>query len=166
MGDYFAHWLKIGERRGAKLPKIFFVNWFRKDQSGKFIWPGFGENSRVLKWISERLDGQADARETPIGLVPTKDSLDLSGIRLSDEAIETLLGVDLGVWAEEADLIPAHYERFGARLPQKLWDQYAALIERLGAARTGKREGAKLAAARGPNAPRATKKDADRPIAS
>src|SRR5690606_34348569 len=85
MGDYFAHWLKIGERKGAKLPQIYFVNWFRKDQNGKYIWPGFGDNARVLKWISERIDGKAEAQATPIGNVPTKTALDLSGLDISDE---------------------------------------------------------------------------------
>ncbi|MEZ6022714.1 MAG: phosphoenolpyruvate carboxykinase (GTP) [Hyphomonadaceae bacterium] len=158
MGDYFAHWLKVGEREGAKLPSIYFVNWFRKDQNGKFIWPGFGDNSRVLKWIAERLDGKAEAKETPIGRVPTKDALDVSGLNLSDAALDTLTSVDLDVWAEEADLIPGHYEKFGERLPQRLWDEYAALVERLGAAR-GK-PAMKAAAARAANAPRATAKEA------
>ena len=155
MGDYFAHWLKIGERKGAKLPKIFFVNWFRKDRDGKFIWPGFGENSRVLKWISERLDGQADAQETAIGFTPTKDALDLSGIKLSDDALDTLLGVDLDVWDEEAALVVPHYEKFGAKLPKRLWDEHKALLGRLADARAGK---LKVAAARGPNAPKITDK--------
>jgi phosphoenolpyruvate carboxykinase (GTP) len=153
MGDYFAHWLKRGERQNASLPKIFFVNWFRKDQSGKFVWPGFGDNSRVLKWICERLDNRADAKETPIGFVPAKGSLDVSGLDLSDEALDLLTSVDLDVWGEEADLIPGHYEKFGDRLPQQLWDEYAALIERLGAARSGKPM--KAAAARGVAQPRA-----------
>ncbi|HYD89545.1 MAG TPA: phosphoenolpyruvate carboxykinase (GTP) [Vitreimonas sp.] len=157
MGDYFAHWLKIGERKGAKLPKIYFVNWFRKDQNGKFIWPGFGDNARVLKWISERIDGTAEAKQTPIGAVPAKGALDVSGLDIAEESLELLTSVDLDVWAEEADLIPGHYEKFGDRLPQRLWDEYAALIERLGEARTGK-PAAKIAAARGPNAPRATAK--------
>ena len=138
MGDYFAHWLKIGDRKGAKLPKIYFVNWFRKDQKGKFIWPGFGENARVLKWISERIDGAAEARETPIGLVPTKDSLDLSGLSISDEALDTLTGVDLDVWDEEASLVAPHYEKFGDRLPKRLWDEHKALLARLKDARSGK----------------------------
>jgi phosphoenolpyruvate carboxykinase (GTP) len=135
MGDYFAHWLKIGECEGASLPRIFFVNWFRKDQDGRFIWPGFGENSRVLKWICERLDGAAEAVETPIGRVPTAAALDVSGLSLSPQALETLLSVDLDVWAEETSLIPEHYRKFGARLPQALWDQHAALVARLEAAR-------------------------------
>ena len=154
MGDYFAHWLKIGERKGAKLPKIYFVNWFRKDKDGKFIWPGFGDNSRVLKWICERLDGKAEAKQTPIGNVPAKGALDLSGLDISDDALELLTSVDLEVWAEEANLIPGHYEKFGERLPQRLWDEYAALIERLGDARGDKT--LKAAAARTAAAPRAT----------
>jgi phosphoenolpyruvate carboxykinase (GTP) len=161
MGDYFAHWLRIGERDGAKLPKIYFVNWFRKDQNGKFVWPGFGDNSRVLKWISDRLDGKVEAKETAIGYVPAKGTLDISGLKISDEAMDLLTTVDLDVWAEEANLIPGHYEKFGERLPQRLWDEYAALVERLGAARSGKP--IKAAAARGLNAPRQI---ADRPTAS
>ncbi|MEQ1817840.1 MAG: phosphoenolpyruvate carboxykinase (GTP) [Terricaulis sp.] len=161
MGDYFSHWLKVGERQGAQLPKIFFVNWFRKDQDGKFIWPGFGDNSRVLKWVSDRLDGVAEARETAIGLVPAKGAIDVSGLTISDEAMHTLTNVDLDVWGEEADLIPAHYEKFGDRLPQRLWDEYAALIERLGEARSGKPM--KAAAARAAASPRQV---SDRPTAS
>ncbi len=157
MGDYFAHWLKIGERKGAKLPGIFFVNWFRKDKDGKFIWPGFGDNARVLKWISERLDGAADAHETPIGLLPTKESLDLSGLQISDAALDQLLSVDLDVWAEEASLVKPHYEKFGDRLPAGLWQEHAELLERLEAAKAA--DGApmqKAAAAAGPKSSRAT----------
>jgi phosphoenolpyruvate carboxykinase (GTP) len=155
MGDYFAHWLKVGERAGAQLPRIYFVNWFRKDKDGKFIWPGFGDNARVLKWISERLDGVAEAKDTPIGRVPTKEALDVSGISIADEALDTLLGVDLDIWEEEASLIPAHYETFGDRLPQRLWEEQEALLDRLSAARPGR---PRLAAARGPNAPRVVAK--------
>ncbi len=151
MGDYFAHWLKVGERQGAKLPKIFFVNWFRKDQNGKFIWPGFGDNSRVLKWIAERLDGKAAALDTPIGRVPTKNALDTSGLNIADEALDLLLGVDLDVWDEEASLVTPHYEKFGDRLPQRLWDEHEALLARLADARSGK---VKIAAERGPASPR------------
>ncbi len=151
MGDYFAHWLKVGERQGAKLPKIFFVNWFRKDQNGKFIWPGFGDNARVLKWVSERLDGKAAANDTPIGRVPTAASLDTTGLSLSNDALDTLLGVDLDVWDEEASLVTPHYEKFGDRLPQRLWDEHEALLARLADARSGK---VKIAAERGPASPR------------
>jgi len=158
MGDYFAHWLRMGtSAEASKLPKIFFVNWFRKDQNGRFVWPGFGENSRVLKWVFERCDDAAEARDTVIGRVPTNTALDLGGLSVSADALNTLLSVDLDVWEEEAALIPAHYEMFGDRLPQQLWDEYAALIERLGSARGGKM---KIAAARGPVGARATAKPA------
>ncbi len=137
MGDYFAHWLKMGEGRDpAKLPRIFFVNWFRKDQDGRFVWPGFGDNARVLKWIAERIDGEAEALDTPVGRTPTRDGLDLDGLDLSDEALATLLDVDAEVWTEEAALIPDFYARFGDRLPQALWDQHAGLTNRLAAERT------------------------------
>ena len=96
------------------------------------MWPGFGDNARVLKWICERLDGKAGAQKTPIGLVPQDNALDLSGLTLTPKALETLLGVDLDVWAEEASLIPPHYSKFGDRLPQKLWDEHKALVQRLG----------------------------------
>ncbi|HYG26417.1 MAG TPA: phosphoenolpyruvate carboxykinase (GTP) [Caulobacteraceae bacterium] len=133
MGDYFGHWLSVGEKADpAKLPRIYFVNWFRKDENGKFVWPGFGENSRVLKWIVERLEGRADARPTPIGNLPTPASLDTAGLGLTDKQLELLLSVDAEVWKEEAALIPAFYEKFGDRLPQGLWDQFDALMERLG----------------------------------
>ena len=134
MGDYFAHWLRIGATASdpAKLPRIFFVNWFRKDTNGKFIWPGFGENSRVLKWIVGRLEGTAHANETAIGRVPAKSSLDVGGLGLSDDQLETLLSVNHDVWREEASLIPAFFERFGDHLPKELWDQHDALTRRLG----------------------------------
>jgi phosphoenolpyruvate carboxykinase (GTP) len=132
MADYFAHWLKIGQKSDAKLPKIFFVNWFRKDKNGKFIWPGFGENTRVLKWIVDRLEGTAAANDTAIGRVPTKSSIDISGLNLSDAQMDTLLGVDHDVWREEAGLIPPFFEKFGDRLPQALWDQHSQLVSRLG----------------------------------
>ncbi|MBU6320263.1 MAG: phosphoenolpyruvate carboxykinase (GTP) [Alphaproteobacteria bacterium] len=134
MGDYFAHWLKIGAAAPdpSKLPKIFFVNWFRKDTNGKFIWPGFGENSRVLKWIVGRLEGTAHANETAIGRVPAKSSLDVGGLGLSDGQLDTLLAVNHDVWREEASLIPAFFERFGEHLPRELWDQHGALTRRLG----------------------------------
>jgi phosphoenolpyruvate carboxykinase (GTP) len=131
MGDYFNHWLKVGQKPGAKLPKIYFVNWFRKDENGKFVWPGFGENSRVLKWVFERLAGRADAVHSPIGLLPTKQSLDTDGLKITDAQLDLLLSVDKVVWAEEASLIPPAYEKFGVRLPKALWDQHAALVQRL-----------------------------------
>ena len=136
MGDYFAHWLSMGEKvDAAKLPRIFFVNWFRKDRDGKFVWPGFGDNARVLKWIVERLEGQAEAVDTPVGRVPSREALDLSGLDLSDEALATLLHVDADVWTEEAGLIPEFFSIFGDRLPPALWRQHRALVQRLEAAR-------------------------------
>jgi len=132
MGDYFNHWLKIGAGADpAKLPKIYFVNWFRKDEKGKFIWPGFGENSRVLKWIAERLEGKAQARATAIGNLPAKGALDVSGLSLSDSHLELLTTVDHAVWREEAAQIPPFYEKFGDRLPSGLWEEHAALVRRL-----------------------------------
>ena len=132
MGDYFAHWLKMGQGRDAsKLPRIFFVNWFRKDQDGRFVWPGFGDNLRVLKWIAERIDGEAEAVDTPVGRTPSPEALDLSGLTLTPAQMAILLDVDAGVWVEEAALIPDFYRRFGERLPAALWDQHAALVARL-----------------------------------
>jgi phosphoenolpyruvate carboxykinase (GTP) len=132
MADYFAHWLKIGQKSGAKPPRIFFVNWFRKDKNGKFIWPGFGENTRVLKYIVDRLEGKVQAVDTAIGRVPAKSSIDISGLSLTDEQMDTLLGVDHEVWREEAGLIPAFFDKFGDRLPKALWDQHKQLVQRLG----------------------------------
>ena len=132
MGDYFGHWLKLGAGADpAKLPRIFFVNWFRKDAAGRYVWPGFGDNSRVLKWIVDRLEGHAEANDSAIGRLPTPGSLDTSGLDLSDEHLRLLLTVDAEVWREEAALIPAAYEKFGDRLPQELWREYDALLERL-----------------------------------
>ena len=136
MGDYFAHWLALGAKAdAAKLPGLYFVNWFRKGEDGRFVWPGFGENARVLKWIAERLDGEAEALDTPVGRVPTPEALDLDGLALSPDDLATLLDVDPYVWSEEAALIPAFYARFGERLPLALWAQHVALTERLEAAR-------------------------------
>jgi len=136
MGDYFAHWLKVGaDADPAKLPRIYFVNWLRKDAGGKFVWPGFGDNARVLKWIVGRLEGRAEAQETPIGRLPTPDSLDLSGLSLSPAQLELLLSVDPDVWSEEAALIAADYQDFGDRLPAELLRQLEALNRRLDAVR-------------------------------
>lgn len=141
MGDYFAHWLTLGEQADPdKLPGLYFVNWFRKDHDGRFVWPGFGDNARVLKWIAERLDGKAAARDTSVGRVPARDALDLTGVDLTDAALDTLLSVDPEVWSEEAALIPEFYARFGDRLPPALWQQHDALIDRLEAARAVKPE--------------------------
>ena len=121
MGDYFAHWLTIGKHTEAsKLPKIFFVNWFRRDDEGRFIWPGYGENSRVLKWVFERVDGTADAVETSIGLVPSEGALDVTGLDVSVDDMATLLEVDAAGWKAAVPQIRAHYAQFGDKLPATL----------------------------------------------
>jgi phosphoenolpyruvate carboxykinase (GTP) len=130
MADYFAHWLRIGEREDAKLPKVFFVNWFRKDADGDFLWPGFGENSRVLAWIFRRCEGTAEAVETPIGLVP--EDLDTEGLDISGEALRELLTVDPEQVREELPQIREHFEQFGDRLPDELRRQLDVLEARLG----------------------------------
>ncbi|MER5782244.1 phosphoenolpyruvate carboxykinase (GTP) [Streptomyces mobaraensis] len=137
MGDYMGHWIKIGQaaaERGdeTKLPKIYYVNWFRKDADGRFVWPGFGENGRVLKWIVERLEGKADGVETPIGVLPTREALDTDGLDIADADLDLLLSVDKEVWREEAALVPEHLNTFGERTPKELWDEYRALVKRLG----------------------------------
>ena len=135
MGDYFAHWLKIGKRSdAAKLPKIFYVNWFRTDEHGKFLWPGYGENSRVLKWIFERCDGKVHAMETPIGRVPEAEDLDTKGLDLGAESLAKLLSVDVEGWRAELPLIEKHFAQFGSHLPEGLKDEVKALAGRLEAA--------------------------------
>jgi phosphoenolpyruvate carboxykinase (GTP) len=132
MGDFFAHWLSMKDGGDvAKLPRVFYVNWFRKDDSGAFVWPGFGDNVRVLKWIAERLDGTAEAVDTPIGRVPAKGALDVSGLELSDADLDVLLSVDNEAWKQEADLIERDYEKFGDHLPAALRDQLDQLRARL-----------------------------------
>ena len=131
MARYFGHWLETGRREGAVLPKIFMVNWFRKDDDGNFLWPGFGENSRVLAWIFRRCDGEAEAAETPIGLVPTKEALDLSGLDLSDAALQQLLEVDPERWQAQLPQVHEHYAQFGDTLPSELREQLEALERRL-----------------------------------
>ncbi len=132
-GDYFRHWLEIGARDGAKLPKLFYVNWFRKDADGQFLWPGFGDNARVLKWVLERVNGGGSAEETPIGLIPSADALDLSGLELTDDDLDSLLDVDTSEWLAELELIREHYDAIGERLPQEMRTQLDQLAERLGA---------------------------------
>jgi len=132
MGDYFNHWLTtVGQHEGAQLPGIFYVNWFRKDDEGHFLWPGFGENSRVLAWIVGRLEGTAEGVETPIGTVPTPAGLDTDGLDLPAGALETLLSVDVDTWRREAELIGPHLATFGEHTPQALWDELDALKARL-----------------------------------
>ncbi len=130
MADYFAHWLQMGARI-PKPPKIFHVNWFRKDEKGKFLWPGYGENLRVLEWILSRCEGDGKAAKTPIGFVPTKDALDTTGLSLPAGAMEKLLEVRAEDWASELDGHKAFFEKFGPRLSQRMWKQYEALKDRL-----------------------------------
>jgi phosphoenolpyruvate carboxykinase (GTP) len=135
MGDYFAHWLSVGAMADpAKLPRIYHVNWFRKNPVGRFAWPGYGENSRVLKWICQRLSGQAAAVSTPIGNLPADGALDTAGLQISQADLQLLLSVDPGTWQQEAALIGEHLATFGRRLPEQLWKQHDALLARLKAA--------------------------------
>ncbi len=135
MGDYFAHWLAIGAMTDpAKLPRIYHVNWFRKNPRGRFAWPGYGENSRVLKWIAQRLSGQAGAVATPIGNLPAKGALDTEGLAVSEHDLQVLLSVDPGTWHEEATLIREHLATFGGHLPAQLWEEHDRLLKRLNAA--------------------------------
>ncbi len=132
MADYFAHWLEVGQKADqTKLPRIYYVNWFRKSPESRFLWPGFGDNSRVLAWIVGRLEGTAAGVETPLGVLPTKDALPADGLDIAEEDLETLLTVDVEVWKQEAQLIPEHYQTFGERLPAALWTEHEALVERL-----------------------------------
>jgi phosphoenolpyruvate carboxykinase (GTP) len=119
--DYFAHWLSMTTHSDeSKLPRIFFVNWFRRDDDGRFLWPGFGDNSRVLKWIFERVDGTAEAIDTPIGRLPTKEALDLSGLEVDDGDLDEILSVDHRGWREAIPQIREHYAQFGDKLPGEL----------------------------------------------
>ncbi|HEX9032325.1 MAG TPA: phosphoenolpyruvate carboxykinase domain-containing protein, partial [Streptosporangiaceae bacterium] len=112
--------------------RLYYVNWFRKDAKGKFVWPGFGENSRVLKWIIQRLTGDAEAVQTPIGNLPAPGSLDLDGLELSDDDLELLLTVDTQAWKAEAEQIPGFFQTFGDQLPDRLWELQRELAGRLG----------------------------------
>jgi phosphoenolpyruvate carboxykinase (GTP) len=132
MGDYMGHWLKIGQSTSAdKLPKIFYVNWFRKDDSGKWLWPGYGENSRVLKWIVDRIEGNAQGKQTPIGVLPAEGELDVEGLDVTAEDLRVLTSVDREIWKQEAALIPEYYAQFGDHLPAEMAAEHAALVERL-----------------------------------
>ncbi|HEY7829362.1 MAG TPA: phosphoenolpyruvate carboxykinase (GTP) [Solirubrobacteraceae bacterium] len=132
MADYFGHWLQMGRRPGAKLPKIFYVNWFRKGEDGRFLWPGFGDNSRVLAWVFARCAGHGAARETPIGIVPPEgvEGIDTRGVDVSPEAIAELLRVDIGEWREQLPHFHEHFAKFD-NLPRELHDQLKALEQRL-----------------------------------
>ena len=132
MADYFAHWLAIGSQADASvLPKIFFVNWFRRDEDGRFLWPGFGENSRVLKWVFERVNGHAEAVDTPIGQLPTPEALDLDGLEVHEADLAELLSVDVEGWKAAVPQIREHYAAFGERLPSALLSSLESLDTRL-----------------------------------
>jgi phosphoenolpyruvate carboxykinase (GTP) len=136
MGDYFAHWLKIGKAsEPSKLPKIFYVNWFRVDEHGKFLWPGYGENSRVLKWVFERCDGTANGVNTPIGHLPSPSDLDTSGLNIAAADLAKLLTVDVDGWIAEVPLIREHFGKFGSHLPEGLKQEVDNLEKRLKAAK-------------------------------
>jgi phosphoenolpyruvate carboxykinase (GTP) len=134
MGDYIGHWLEIGRREGAVLPKVFYVNWFRKDANGKWLWPGFGENSRVLAWIFGRCNGTAEAVETPIGLLPAEGALPLEGLEIPAEDLAELLRVGVEEWKAELPSLREHLDRFGEKLPPAMTAQLDALESRLNAA--------------------------------
>lgn len=132
MGDYFAHWLETGKKLGDKAPKIFNVNWFRTDDEGNFIWPGFGDNMRVLKWIIDRCEGKADAVETPIGYEPKPEDIELDGLDIDIETVKGLLTVDIDLWKNEVKGIKEFYDKFGDRLPKELIEELDKLEARLG----------------------------------
>jgi len=131
MADYWGHWLKMGQKADAKMPKVYYVNWFRKNEAGKFMWPGFGENSRVLKWVFERCAGTVDAIETAIGTMPTLDAIDFNGLDMSKEDIANLMRVDTDGWLAELAGIEEYYASFGDHLPEELTKQVQALRKRL-----------------------------------
>jgi len=132
-GDYLSHWIGVGkEHDTANLPRIYYVNWFRRSKDGRFLWPGFGENSRVLKWVIERIEGTADAVETPVGYIPTPDSVDIGGLAMSEEDLRAALAVDPAEWRDEVPQINVWFERFGDKLPAVLWTELDDLKARLG----------------------------------
>jgi len=133
-GDYFSHWIDMGKsaRDAELLPRIFYVNWFRRGEDGRFLWPGYGENSRVLKWVVQRMEGTTGAVETPIGHVPTPQALDVSGLDLSAEDLDAALRVDVDEWRAEVPAITEWFETFGDKLPTVLWAELDALKARLG----------------------------------
>jgi phosphoenolpyruvate carboxykinase (GTP) len=132
MADYFQHWFDMGDRLGKHAPRIFYVNWFRKTADGKWLWPGYGENSRVLEWMCERVDGKASARQTPIGHLPDEADLDMTGLDLPSEDLRELLRVDEDAWRHEVSDIEKHFAQFGTRLPARLRQQLDELEARLG----------------------------------
>lgn len=133
-GDYWKHWLALGQK-AKRAPKIFHVNWFRQDRNGRFMWPGFGENLRVLRWIADRCEGKVDAIETPIGFLPRLQHLDISGLDMDPAALETLLSIDAGAWRQEVDAIGKYLDEFGSRVPQQLREELKGVAQRLDAAK-------------------------------
>jgi phosphoenolpyruvate carboxykinase (GTP) len=135
-GDYFRHWLEIGKGGptgdAGRLPRIFYVNWFRRGEDGRFLWPGFGENSRVLKWVVERMEGTADAVDTPIGRVPAPGALDLDGLAVDPADVAAALRVDRDEWLAEVPQVTEWFERFGEKLPGVLWAELDVLKANLG----------------------------------
>ena len=133
MADYWAHWLTLGERSGARLPKVFYVNWFRKGADGRFLWPGYGENARVLEWIFRRCEGTAAALDTPIGLLPPigDGGIDTDGLDISPDAMAELLAVDVDGWKRQLPQMHEHYAQFSAKLPEALRTELTDLEQRL-----------------------------------
>ena len=128
--DYWAHWLSFAERSG-NLPRIFHVNWFRQDDNGRFLWPGFGENLRVLRWIIERCEGRVDARSTPVGFLPNAGDIDVDGLDVSDDVMNSLLSINVDQWKSEMDSVGEYLESYGARLPDALREEHRAIVEAL-----------------------------------
>ncbi len=134
MGEYFGHWLDIGKKM-KNPPKVYSINWFRTDENGKFVWPGFGDNIRVLKWIIDRVHGHVDARETPLGLVPAVKDLDMTGLDIPKEKLEKLFEVKPEEWGQELAEIEQYFKTFGDTLPEAIWAEYHSLAEKLAAAK-------------------------------
>jgi phosphoenolpyruvate carboxykinase (GTP) len=139
--DYFAHWLSF-DKPGAKLPRVFNVNWFRKGADGKFLWPGFGDNLRVLEWMLKRVTGQAEGRDTPIGILPQPGELDVDGLRLADDALDTLLAVDDAGWQDEMAAIGEYLDSYGERMPAALKAERQRVADAVAAAGTPARKAA------------------------
>ena len=131
MADYWAHWLKMGETLGDKAPRVFQVNWFRKDADGSWLWPGFGDNARAIEWALRRVNGEVDAVEALNGRQPKKEDLNLDGLDMTDAQFEALFALDPQAWANEADLTEEYFAQFGDKLPEALTSELAALRERI-----------------------------------
>ncbi len=132
MGDYLQHWIDMG-KKASRAPRIYSANWFRVDEDGGFIWPGFGENIRVLKWIIDRVKGRASAKEAPLGLIPDYDDFTLEGLDFPRDKFENLFTINKDEWAQETAEIEEFFNKFGDRMPQKIWERYRALKSRLAA---------------------------------